>query len=184
MNHFIGENYHKMDRSLTKLFHQLAQSILSASTFLTHRNRTNQGEKGPSPHPKAKVLSREEVYSCRSSSDSKFSAECPVHHLFALIALVVYITVHWQRDEKTAFCGSAYKEGKMNNLVPFAAKQMYELIWSLFSQMNTLLQSFSSFHVPPSGTLAQTQHLGCTARRGIGQTSLVFYLKHSCNFTV
>lgn len=87
-------------------------------------------------------------------SDSKFSAECPVHHLFALIALVVYITAHCQRDEKIGFCGSAYKE--MNNLVPFAARQMYELIRSLFSQMDTLLQSFSSFHVPPSGTLAQT----------------------------
>lgn len=123
------------------------------------------------PLHKAKALSREETY-CLSSFDSQFSAEecleqinrAYPHQCFIsqLIDVILWLSL---------------KEGKMNNLVPFAATQIYKLIQSPFLCINILLQSFLNFHVPPSGILIQTHTP--RAQRGLGQTNLVFYLKHS-----
>lgn len=70
------------------------------------------------------------------------------------------------------------KEGKTNNLVPFAARCMYELIQSLFSQIHfySLSQTFMCHLVACQPTLIHPRNLRGKA------WSLVLYLKYSCHF--
>ena len=132
-----------------------------------------KGKKWPRPlysQPKPKLFLESEytVWVVLTVSFHHKNAPCiillPWKHLLC-------ITAHHQIAGNTGFCGSTWKRVRLSNLSPFAGRQMYKLIQSLFSLMNIFIV-FLKLSSASCGKLAQIHIEGTKSH---GWRSLVGY---------